>query len=652
MRRLACLVVFVALAAPAPAAAHAKLVRTEPANGAVLSTAPARVLVLFDDVVTVGPGNEVVRNGGGSVLAAKARSQGKTLVLPLRPNLRDGAYSARWSVISDDGHEEQGVLAFAVGTSQPPPVSTLRAGGELGFRNVFARWLFFAGLLVAGGLALFDVAVWRPVVRAALPTGWAAIALAATFVAASSLVHLSHAGASTRFGLVVGSSAAVAAAGATAAAIAVVDRTAAPFALVLALVLLPAPTLAGHSVDAGRSWVDGPIDFLHVLAVAFWLGGLVALTLVVPRSGAPPELATAAARRFSRLALVAVLAIAATGVGRALAELAAVSQLWTTGYGRAILVKTALFAILVGLGWVSRSRLAAGYARLRASVGAELAVVLGLVVAVAFLTALPPGRRVRAEAAPVATARPRLPARDALVLGQRDGTFAASIAVRASGAVTAQFIGPETYAVDVGPVEIDGRPARSCGTACYAGRVGRGRVVTVAHGGRTLRFQLGRGRPATALVARATRTYRNMRSVVFDETIASIGGVVAARWTQVAPSDFSYRIASGARAIVLGTRRWDRVPGDRWRSSTTPATPMPAPVWGGSFTNARLLRADANAYVVSFLVPNETFPAWFTVAFERRTLHPLRLQMTAAAHFMHVRYLAWNEPIRLRPPAG
>lgn len=624
--------------------------RTEPGNGAVLAAAPAQVLVLFDDAVTVGPGNAAIRNGGRSILNGKPRTRGRTLALPLRPGLRDGAYSVRWSVISDDGHEEQGVLAFAVGTSQPPPVAALSAGGQLGFRTVLARWLFFAGLLVAAGLALFDVAVWRPVVRSGLPTGWLAIGLSATFVSSSALVHLSHAGTSTRFGLVVRICSAAAAAGATAAAIAMVDRTAAPFALALALLLLPAPTLAGHSLDAGRSWVDAPIDFLHVVAVAFWLGGVAALALVVPRSGAPPDLSTAVARRFSRLALVAVLLIAATGVGRALAELAAVSQLWTTGYGRAIVVKTALFALLVALGWVSRSRLASGFARLRASVGAELAVVLGLLVAVAFLTALPPGRRVRAVAAPATTSPPRLPAPDALVLARRDGNFAATIAVRPSGAVTAQFIGPEGSAADIGPVEIDGHPARSCGTACYAGRAGSGRVVTIAHGGKTLRFELGSGRPAAKLVARATRVYRSLRSIVFDERIASIGAAVATRWTQVAPSSFSYSIATGARAIVLGTRRWDRAPGDRWRRSTTIATPMPAPVWGAGIANVRLLREDAKAYVVSFLVPNPTFPAWFTVAFERRTLRPLRLQMLAAAHFMHVRYLSWDEPIELRPP--
>jgi len=393
VRRLVCLLALVALAAPAGAWAHANLVRTVPADGAVLSTAPSRVVVIFDDAVRVGPGNEAVRNGGGSILDGKPRTHGKTLVLPVRSELANGDYSVRWSIISDDGHLEQGVLAFAVGTGRPPAASTLRPGAEVGLGTVLTRWLFFAGLLAAAGVAFFDLVVWFPVARAGLPSGWIAIALAAIFVSASALLHQSHAGGATRFGLAMLFAAALSAAGATAAAIAIVDRTAAPFALVPALALLPVPTLAGHSLDPGRSWIDAPIDFLHLAAAAVWLGGILALALIVPRLDAPAGVAAAAARRFSRIALVSVLVVGATGVGRALAELSAVSQLWTTSYGKVILVKTALFALLLVLGWISRSLLAS--ARLRLSVSAELVVLLGLVAAVAVLTALPPGRNAR-----------------------------------------------------------------------------------------------------------------------------------------------------------------------------------------------------------------------------------------------------------------
>jgi copper transport protein len=391
--RLTLLVAGAALFAPATAFAHANLVRTNPTDRAVLARAPARVLVVFDDDVRVAPGNAAIKNGGGSILAGEPAAHGKTLVLALKKDLGKGDYSVRWSAVSDDGHIVQGVLAFGVGFGRAPPVPALRPTVEVGLGTVLSRWIFFAGLLVASGLALFDLLVWRPLAKRGLRTGWIAIGLAAVFVSAHGLVHASHGGAATRFGLTIDIGSAVAATGAAAAAIAIADRSAAPFALVLAVALLPVPTVAGHALDPGRSWIEVPIDLLHVLAAAVWIGGLFALAVVVPREGVSPELVGAAARRFSKLALTSVLVLALTGAGRALAELSAFSQLWTTGYGRAILLKTGLFAVLLGLGSVSRSRALAGVERLRTVVLVELGFVLGIVVAVAVLTSLRPGRR-------------------------------------------------------------------------------------------------------------------------------------------------------------------------------------------------------------------------------------------------------------------
>ena len=106
MQRAARLIVLfacAALAAPAVAAAHANLVRSIPADRAVLAQAPARVVVRFDDEVRVAPGNAAVRNGDGSILGGRPAAHGKTLVLPLRARLENGDYSVRWSAVSSDG---------------------------------------------------------------------------------------------------------------------------------------------------------------------------------------------------------------------------------------------------------------------------------------------------------------------------------------------------------------------------------------------------------------------------------------------------------------------------------------------------------------------------------------------------------------------
>src|ERR671933_1505970 len=126
-RLVACAAV-AALVAPAAASAHANLVRLRPANGAVLATPPAAVRVLFDDAIRPGPGVEAVRNGGGSVLAGRAhvpRGNPRELVIPLHRGLAAGDYSVRWSIVSDDGHDERGVTAFAVGAGAAPQSASL-----------------------------------------------------------------------------------------------------------------------------------------------------------------------------------------------------------------------------------------------------------------------------------------------------------------------------------------------------------------------------------------------------------------------------------------------------------------------------------------------------------------------------------------------
>ncbi len=196
---------------------------------------------------------------------------------------------------------------------------------------------------------------------------------------------------------------------------ATLERRALRPALVLALGLVAVPSVAGHALDPGLARVNLAADVLHVAGAAAWAGvlvGVVALPL------APAEL-----RRASSLALVAVAVVAVTGIVRASFELLAVSQLWSTGYGRALLVKTALFVPLVGLGWLNRARLVPllARARLRRNVTAELVLLVALVAAVAVLVQLRPGRNDR---------RPRRRAGARRAHGRADPTAAAAAARR------------------------------------------------------------------------------------------------------------------------------------------------------------------------------------------------------------------------------
>jgi copper transport protein len=629
------------LALPSSAWAHASLVRSQPADRAALAAAPATVRFVFDDDVRVASGTKAIRNGDGSVLAGKPRVVGgRVLVVPLRAGLADGDYTVLWRVLSDDGHTIEGVTTFGVGAGRPPPTAALSVDNGPSAQDVVSRLLFFGGLLTAVGAAFFRLAVGPVPVRLLLG------AFLLVFVGVSGV--LNDVSVSTRFGTVMALAAVVSGVGALLAAVAPVYPRLEPLAFAAALVLLPAPSLAGHALDRGRSWIEVVADLLHVGAASLWLGGLVALALALRARGDR----AGTLRRFSNLALVSVLVLAATGVVRALSELDSVSQLWSTGYGRVLLVKTGLLTVLVAIGWVNRYRLVPRLSLhgLRRSVAAELVLFAGLVAAVALLTDLRPGRDRAASAAvaPQAKGPPPLPVKEMIVQARQDGELAVALALHPPGA-EAIVVGPDGKGVNGLSVKIGGVQTRTCGPGCYGAFVSPVRRVTVSVDGRKLAFRVpAKARPAGALVARATRAFRALRSIDYVERLASSPrNRVIADFILERPNRLQYRIRGGADGIIIGARRWDRVRGGDWVASPQDPTPQPEPIWAGPVRNAFVLETTRSTYVVSFMKVN---PVWFTLRLDRRTLLPRELQMTAAAHFMTHRYTRVNAPRRITPP--
>jgi copper transport protein len=671
------------VAAPA-ALAHARLLSTDPAEGAVLSRAPAQVTVRFDEVVRVLGGTVVVRNSDRrSVVAGTPRASGQTVTIPLR-QLPDGDYTVRWRILSDDGHTIEGVFAFAVGAGRSPPTAALVAQGEgPTAENVLSRWLFLAGLLVAAGVALFLPLAWRPALRAAgIGTaaegtiwGLAFGGFLLAFLGASGLVP-HHAGAATRFSLLIEIGGVIAIVGATLAAIAVVERRVGWLALLAAVALLPVPSIAGHALDPGQIRpLNVVADVLHVAAAAVWIGGLLALAVALPRVTRRFEPAQRArfravlVPRLSAIGLVSVALIAATGLVRVLSELSAVSQLWTSGYGRALLVKTGLLAALVGIGWVNRSRLVPSVLRtgvrdaLRRNVVVELALLAGIVTAVAFLTDLAPGRQLAQAVARPAVSTPRPiqpPPTGAAVLAGQSNDRGVGLAILPGRALEATVLGPDNRGVDGLTVRFsgDGQTAvgEPCGPGCYrAVRPLPGTRVTVSLGrGPSVTFALpARPRPASSLVARARAAFDSLSSLVIHEHLASSPTAqISALWRIERPNRLTYVTSDGARAVIIGARRWDRNGRGPWQPSPQTPLQLPAASWSPVWRDATALGwttvAGRRARLVSFYDP--VLPAWFEVALDPRSALPLRLDMTAAAHFMHHRYTNFNRRLRIVPP--
>lgn len=426
MRRLVTAIVVAAAvgASLAPAAlAHSYLLRSSPAYGEVLSSAPREIRLSFSDSIQPAPGIEAVSNATGrSILAGRTAidpHNPRELALPLIRRLPEGDYTARWRVVSNDGHTEEGLLAFAVGSSRSPPTAGLPLlGTGPGATGVLGRWLFVLGTLLALGAVVFAAAVWRPALRAAQldaddeirlrnrEARIISIVLFACFVGAQagSVLAILHGTTATRYGRM--HELAIVFAGVGAAATAGTSRPLRLMTGIAALALATTLPLSGHALDPGESQpLSLGADLVHVYAAAIWIGGLLQLTLAL-RAGRGLEpakrnrLASQQVRLFSRLALIAVVLIAISGLARALVELADVRQLWNLNYGRAIVVKSVLFAAVLALAWFNRKRLSRlpagselpGPVRPGLAIASELALLAAVVAAVAVLTDLRPGR--------------------------------------------------------------------------------------------------------------------------------------------------------------------------------------------------------------------------------------------------------------------
>jgi hypothetical protein len=270
---------------------------------------------------------------------------------------------------------------------------------------------------------------------------------------------------------------------------------------------------------------------------------------------------------------------------------------------------------------------------------------------------------------PAAAASFPAPPANALALAQEDRDLAVALAVRPRGsslALQASVVGQESPAEGLTVAfRLPGRPpapARACGAGCYRADVDAPapRRVDVAIRGRnrpssTVSFALPSSLPgpsAAAIVQRADRTWRSLHTLVVHDRLASgPGNAITTLWRFAAPASLSYAIRNGPQAVVIGARRWDRLPGHGWQASQQDPIRQPVPLWE-AVSNARVVGMGSlrgrPVWQVAFFDPQ--IKAWFRIWVDRQTGRTLELRMTAQAHFMHQVYGPFDGLLKIVPP--
>lgn len=379
------------------ASAHGFLVRAVPNDRAVLERSPARVQYWFSESLEPAFSSLTVRTPSGEVIAEGGSDPDNTALLSatLPPNLPDGAYIADLRLaFASDGHVIAETRVFFVGAE----VAGVGSGVETGVNVIEAVWraLTAIGLIVSFGAAGLYAWVLRPAWgSAAHPAGAlpprvmnrltlilavglgltiivqiaALLQQAVTFFGVDFGLVLSQSlwgvvRSSTFFGQVWTARMLVVMLCAVMIAAAFINRrsqpeltrpmwSAAVWGLALALGSLSVVSHAPGSRAA--AWAAVINDWAHLLTIALWVGGLIALVAVLPAALRPLDRESArkallaALRRFSPLAAACLFIVVATGVFSASLWVRPAS-LVASSYGLSLLVKVALVAALIGVG--------------------------------------------------------------------------------------------------------------------------------------------------------------------------------------------------------------------------------------------------------------------------------------------------------------
>jgi copper transport protein len=428
--RLCVLVLVVLIGAAGSAFAHATLIATVPADGAVLDASPRIVQLRFNEPVSPLVVHVIDAHGqprqGVSVTA-----RNETVEVTLPPDLPQGTQIVTYRIVSADGHPIAGSIVFSIGQpGRAPTAAQEPADALVPPLTWLVRIVLYLGLFVGVGGAFYSA--WIAPQQSAAP-GFARPALGLGLFAAVASLGLQGLDAlgldlsavaspevwMAGFGTSLGPAMIVAVGASVVGYLSLTHarrwgRTLSGAGL---LAVGVAFALTGHASAASPQWLTRPAVFLHGVSVTYWVGALLPLFMMLWHR--EPALPTV--RRFSAVAVPLVGVLVLTGTALAVVQVGTLSALTATAYGNVLLAKLAAVAGLLGLAAFNRLSLTPALSvsgaerRLAWSIGAEIALVVLIVVLVAAWRFTPPPRASVPAPQPAPLAEPAV----ALLHGER-----------------------------------------------------------------------------------------------------------------------------------------------------------------------------------------------------------------------------------------
>lgn len=381
------------------ALAHNAIDGSSPADGEVVTAPLSEWQISFTNNVPLNSASAELINSDGvrTPLTNPTHGESEKIVKYSLPANLSGAVSARWRLVSTDGHVVSGRVQFTINTddaagtvpttlpsqdsstTDTPVNSQVQDSSFFGFAQEPTRWALrltgYSALFLLGGLLFAQFNFAQGVLhdpKALLTARGSALALTVV-PAVQGLLFVRDLNDSSLFSAIFSINDALSSTpgsmfllravsgGAFIYLIAqrpihIFSATFTKLASVNALIYLTTLSYTGHARSFGAPWLGIPVDIAHTAASAVWLGGLIVLILLVaPRCEGEKLLGVFV--KFGDTAKFAVITIIVTGVIQTLRLHGGITTLFTSSHGQILLLKLVVVALMLKVGDINRRRL-------------------------------------------------------------------------------------------------------------------------------------------------------------------------------------------------------------------------------------------------------------------------------------------------------
>ncbi|HTN61656.1 MAG TPA: copper resistance protein CopC [Devosia sp.] len=395
--------------------AHATLTGTSPADGAVLAVPPDAVTLSFNEPVSLIVATLVIP-GGATVALDRFTASATTVSVGLPADLGHGSHALSWRAVSDDGHPISGTMFFVVGSPSAAPVAELQSPASTVVGLLWsARLILFIGLFFGVGGAAFRILAELPP-QAMVISQWAIVSGLIAIPMVLGLQGLDLLGGNpsqllegrpwwlgltSSYGVTLGLACVALLLGLI--ALQTQSRRLAKVTAGIAILVTGlAISASGHASAADPQWLTRPALFMHVTTIAWWVGALIPLILLLRQD---QHVASPALIRFSRAIPFAIMPLVGSGAILAVIQLGPPGQTWWLPYGQILAAKLSLLVVLFAIAswnrWVLTVPAAAGdelaLKRMRRGIVAEIVIILAVLGLVSAWRFTPPPRALAAE---------------------------------------------------------------------------------------------------------------------------------------------------------------------------------------------------------------------------------------------------------------